>query len=226
MVFRDMTQNDAWFFVTKNLGYSTGDIEFFGGFTDGSLVPNGSRKGNIGTYSAPWNNVIANYGSFGFVDKGGGQFRIDHPLDPLNKYLQHSFVESPDMKNVYDGIVILDKRGEAWISLPEWFQALNRDFRYQLTSVGFPSPNLFVAKEMSSNRFKIAGGKPGGKVSWQVTGIRQDAFANAHRIKVEEDKPQDQRGKYLYPDVFEGQAKGAIASAASTLDEHRGNEQR
>jgi len=40
------------------------------------------------------------------------------------------------------------------------------------------------------------------KVSWQVTGIRQDAYANAHRIKVEEDKPEKERGYYLHPGVF------------------------
>lgn len=37
------------------------------------------------------------------LSKGGGSFKIDHPLDPENKYLYHSFVESPDMMNVYNG---------------------------------------------------------------------------------------------------------------------------
>ena len=71
----------------------------------------------------------------GTLSKAAGSFKIDHPLDPENKYLSHSFVESPDMKNVYDGIVTTDADGYATVELPDWFEALNRDFRYQLTVI-------------------------------------------------------------------------------------------
>jgi hypothetical protein len=138
----------------------------------------------------------------GTLSKGGGSFKIDHPLDPANKYLYHSFVESPDMKNVYDGVVTLDRNGKAWVTLPEWFEALNKDFRYQLTAIGAPGPNLYIASEMQHNRFQIVGGSPGTKVSWQVTGIRKDAFAEKYRIPVEEEKKGNERGKYLHPDAF------------------------
>jgi hypothetical protein len=138
----------------------------------------------------------------GSVSKTGGSFLIDHPLDPANRYLSHSFVESPDMKNVYDGVVTLDGRGRAEVELPEWFEALNRDFRYQLTPIGAAAPELHVAREIAGNRFAVGGGKPGMKVSWQVTGTRQDAWAEAHRIQVEEDKPEGERGTYLHPDLF------------------------
>ena len=40
------------------------------------------------------------------------------------------------------------------------------------------------------------------KVSWHVTGIRKDPWANAHRIQVEEDKPDKERGYYLYPELY------------------------
>lgn len=43
---------------------------------------------------------------------------------------------------------------------------------------------------------------PGVEVSWQVTGIRQDAWANKNRIKVEEVKSEQERGFYLHPEVF------------------------
>ena len=33
----------------------------------------------------------------GFLQKAGGGFTVDHPTDPKNKYLSHSFVESPEM---------------------------------------------------------------------------------------------------------------------------------
>lgn len=135
----------------------------------------------------------------GTLSKSAGSFKIDHPLDPANQYLSHSFVESPDMMNVYNGNVMLDEKGEAWVELPEWFEALNRDFRYQLTPIGGPGPDLYIAQEVQNNRFHIAGGSAGLRVSWQVTGIRQDAYANAHRIPVEEQKPADERGLYLHP---------------------------
>ena len=106
------------------------------------------------------------------------------------------------MMNIYNGNVILDGSGGAIVTLPEWFETLNRDFRYQLTAVGAPGPNLYVAEEISGNHFKIAGGQPGAKVSWQVTGIRQDAWANANRIPVEEEKPEVERGFYLHPALY------------------------
>ena len=138
----------------------------------------------------------------GNLSKGGGSFKIDHPLDPANKYLYHSFVESPDMKNIYDGVVTLDSNGEGVVTLPDWFSALNRDFRYLLTPIGAPAPNLFIAEKIAGNRFRIAGGQPGMEVSWQVTGIRQDAYANKNRIPVEEDKPETERGFFLHPAAF------------------------
>jgi hypothetical protein len=137
----------------------------------------------------------------GMLSKGGGSFQIDHPLDPANKYLYHSFVESPDMKNIYDGVVLLDDKGEAWVDLPNYFDALNKDFRYQVTCVGAFAP-VFVADEIEWNRFRIAGGTPGLKVCWQVTGTRKDAFANANRIVVETEKELENRGKYLHPLEF------------------------
>jgi hypothetical protein len=145
----------------------------------------------------------------GNLTKGGGSFQIDHPLDPANKYLSHSFVESPDMMNIYNGNAVLDSRGHAWVSLPDWFEALNMDFRYQLTPIGNPGQHiLYIAQEIAHNRFKIAGGKPGARVSWQVTGVRHDAYANAHRIQVEEDKG-DKRGTYLHPELIK--TSGVVA---------------
>jgi hypothetical protein len=136
----------------------------------------------------------------GTLSKGGGSFKIDHPLDPANKYLYHSFVESPDMKNMYDGNVTTDDAGLATVTLPNWFETLNRDFRYQLTVIG-QFAQAIVASEISGNQFSIRTDKPDVKVSWQVTGTRQDAFANAHRIQVEAEKAPADRGHYLYPEL-------------------------
>jgi hypothetical protein len=137
----------------------------------------------------------------GWISKSGGGFKIDHPLDPANKYLEHSFVESPDMMNVYNGITVLNAKGESEVALPDYFSALNRDFRYQLTAIGEFAP-LYVAREISDNKFAIAGGKPGLKVSWQVTGVRKDPYAEAIRFEPEGDKPPQERGHYLHPELY------------------------
>jgi len=148
----------------------------------------------------------------GSLTKGSGSFKIDHPLDPANKYLYHSFVESPDMMNIYNGNVVLDNNGEAETELPEWFEALNKDFRYQLTCIGGFAP-VYIAQEIRHNRFKIAGGKSGLKVSWQVTGIRRDPYAEKHRIPVEQEKPDFERGYYLHPDVYAQPPEKSVALA-------------
>ena len=154
-------------------------------------------------------NSTSNYAGYfsgnvnvtGNLSKGGGSFKIDHPLDPANRYLYHSFVESPDMLNLYNGVVTLGADGTAWVTLPDWFEALNRDYRYQLTCIGAYAP-VYVATKIEGQRFRIAGGTAGLEVSWQVTGIRQDPYANAHRIPVEELKPAAERGTYLYPELY------------------------
>ena len=136
----------------------------------------------------------------GNLSKGGGGFKIDHPLDPANKYLSHSFVESSEMKNIYDGVAVLDDNGEAVVELPVWVEALNTEFRYQLTCIGGYAP-VYIAEKVHDNRFKIAGGEPEMEVSWLMTGIRRDAWANAHRLSVEEDKPAEEQGYYLHPEL-------------------------
>jgi hypothetical protein len=138
----------------------------------------------------------------GHLTTSGGGFRIDHPLDPANQYLMHSFVESSEMKNVYDGVAVADEHGQAIVELPGWFEAVNRDYRYQLTAIGGPGPGLHVSEEISDGRFEISGGTPGLKVSWQVTGVRHDAWANANAMDVELPKPENERGSYKHPELW------------------------
>lgn len=137
-------------------------------------------------------------------------FQIDHPLDPANKFLNHSCVESDEMKNVYDGVAFCDSKGEAWISMPNWFEALNGQFRYQLTCIGGYAP-VYISQKLQNGRFKIAGGSPGLEVSWQVTGVRKDAYAQANPLVVEEAKKGFARGKYLHPELFGGDDRDAIS---------------
>lgn len=159
--------------------------------------------------------AVGNVQINGSLFKASGSFKIDHPQDPGNKYLSHSFVESPDMMNIYNGNVVTDRSGAAVVELPSYFEALNRDPRYQLTVIGSPG-DAYVAKEVSGNAFTIQTEAPGVKVSWQVTGIRRDAYAVAHPIVVEEDKVLAERGRYLHPEEHGQPADLAIHHAQSS----------
>jgi hypothetical protein len=179
---------------------------FFGGnnstFGDGIFSTSGSANSWAGLFQG-------NVGINGLLVGGGASFKIDHPLDPANKYLSHSAVESPDMLNIYNGNVVTDENGDAVVELPEWFESLNRDFRYQLTVIG-QFAQAIVGSEVADHHFSIKTDKPGVKVSWLVTGVRQDAWANAHRIPVEEPKSSRERGRYLHPELYGAPEESSI----------------
>jgi hypothetical protein len=129
---------------------------------------------------------------------GTKNFRIDHPQDPANKFLVHSCVESDERMNVYSGSAVLDAQGRATVRLPSYFHALNRDARVQLTAVG--RGHVWVEHEVADGRFVI-GGDADRKVFWQVSGVRQDAYAKANPMTVEVDKAPHERGLYATPEA-------------------------
>lgn len=202
--------------------YGTGDGP------NGNGVLGSGRTGVVGESSVPGGIGVAGHGAgqggvglYGSAEGGyagwfsgdvritgaccgsaAGTYQIDDPLDPEGKYLNSAAVESADLKMLYDGDVTLDRRGEAWVEVPTWFAALNRDFHYQLTAIGVSAPGLYVASEIANNRFRVAGGRPGMKVSWQVTGVRHDPYAEAHRLPAEQDKPAGEKGHYLHPELY------------------------
>ncbi|MCS7086386.1 MAG: hypothetical protein NZ534_09970, partial [Bacteroidia bacterium] len=181
------------------------------GFADGGQYSVGLFGTGVG---APANRAALLEGNVevvGFLAKSAGSFKIDHPLDPENKYLFHSFVESPEMTNVYNGNVVTDENGRAVVELPAYFGALNKDFRYQLTAVGARA-TAWVEQEIENNRFVIASDAPGVKISWQVTGVRNDPYAQAYRIVPEVEKPAHERGTYLHPELYGHGAEKAFAS--------------
>jgi hypothetical protein len=135
----------------------------------------------------------------GTLTKTAGSFQIDHPLDPTRKWLRHSFVELPDMMNVYNGNVTTNSSGVAVVKLPAYFTALNRDFRYQLTVIG-KMAQAIIDQKITNNQFRIRTDQGNVEVSWQVTGIRKDDYAKAHPIVVEEAKrPGEAGGRQFVP---------------------------
>ncbi len=172
------------------------------GFTTGnhSVVP--SSYGN----SAAFNGEVAtasNQLRCGTLSKAGGSFTIDHPLDPYGKILNHYFVESPDMSNLYSGSIVLSAEGLGEVLLPDYFETLNRNPRVQLTGVG--TSEVYVAEDVGGCRF-VVGGKPGAKVYWQVTGDRKDVSAEVIRrlMPVEQPKTGALAGRMLDDDFLAG----------------------
>src|SRR5262249_31277779 len=156
------------------------------------------NNGNIGIGTqSPGTNKLQVVGTFTATTKN---FTIDHPGDPENKFLVHSTVESDQYKNIYDGVARLDGAGNAVVELPAWFEQLNGDFRYQLTVVDETRFALVrISSRIHDGRFTISSNIPGIEVSWQVTGVRKDAYVQAHPLIVEQDKPAAQKGTYLHP---------------------------
>jgi hypothetical protein len=236
--------------VARGIGTAvSGNAVFVGVYGEGEEagvvgVDNGRTSRGVGVRGSTRSKASTNYAIYGEAEgdafagyfdgkvqingtlsKSAGSFKIDHPLDPQNKYLSHSFVESPDMMNVYNGNVTTDAQGKATVTLPAYFEALNRDFRYQLTVVGLFAQAI-VEQEVKGNQFRIATDKPNVKVSWQVTGIRQDAYAKANPIVVEEDKPAEERGSYLQPEAHGQSAEKALPQRAKLRQQQAASEAR
>jgi hypothetical protein len=201
-----------------------GRIIYAGEGVSGELAPGGSFIGgnNIG--------VTANFGGDGIDAQSGlnqgtseadgysGNFtgdveisgllngstpavKIDDPLDPANKYLLHAPVQSSEIMNIYTGNITTDSQGHATVQLPGWFEVLNTDFRYQLTVIG-QFAQAIVARKIENNRFEIRTNAPNVEVSWQVTGVRQDAYAKANPLVVELEKQAGLRGFYIHPELY------------------------
>jgi hypothetical protein len=146
-------------------------------------------------------SFIGNVDVSGTLTASNKQFLIDHPVDPDNRVLVHASVESSERLVTYCGNATCDDAGEARVQLPDWLEPLATDFRFQLTCIGAHAP-VYVAGEMRDGAFVIAGGTTGLRVSWQVTGVRHDAWALANLLEVELDKPESERGFYHNPEAF------------------------
>ena len=143
--------------------------------------------------------ITGNLTVTGNIAKGGGTFKIDHPLNPKNQYLIHSFVESPDMMNIYSGNATTDTNGFVTVTLPAYFEAANKDFRYQLTTIG-TFAQAIIKEKVAGNKFVIQTSTPNVEVSWQITAVRSDKFANENRIVPEKEK--EFKGTYLHPELY------------------------
>lgn len=189
----------------------------------GPLTANASGVGGVGfvgVIGQSSDNVNGGAGIYSLDDvvaAGTKNFRIDHPLDPENKFLNHFSIESNEVLNIYRGTVTCDANGLAVIVLPDYVSAININFSYQLTPIG-AFAGLFIAKKMENGTFSIAGAQPGMEVSWQLTGTRNDAYMrnkpNAGQVEV--DKRDADKGKYLQPEYHNQPASKGIFKMNTT----------
>jgi hypothetical protein len=136
-----------------------------------------------------------------FTVVGVKAFTMDHPLDPENKILMHAAVESNEVINSYSGNITTDASGKSIVNLPDYFGAINKDFRYQLTVVG-TFAQAIISKEIASNQFEIATSIPNVKVSWEVKGVRNDAHMKKFPFVAQQEKSTSQKGKYWDTSVY------------------------
>ncbi len=216
-------------------GFSNSSEGVYGESSTGAGVL-GVNSGSVGALGYPSTSTQHSYGVYGhqgsgefdyagffdgivyvtqkiyateLVEHAGAAMRIDHPLDPANKYLIHSSVESSERTNLYSGNIITDASGSADVELPGYFETLNVDYRYQLTTIGQQAQS-WIENEISNNHFTIKTDKPNVKVSWQVTGVRNDPYAKTHPFVVEQEKEEKDKGKYLRPELFGQQEEKGI----------------
>ena len=189
---------------------SSGDSGVYGLNTNGGFGVAGRTNANSGIFAAVFGeNTGGGYAAYfsGATNTRGtstaslGTYTIDHPQDPANKYLNMAAVSGPEAMSVYNCNVTTDAAGDAVVVLPSYVEALNKDFRYQLTVIG-TFAQAIVSTEIQKNTFTIKTDKPNVKVSWQVTGVRSDPYAEQNRVQVEQDKPDVERGYYRHPEVY------------------------
>lgn len=140
------------------------------------------------------------------ASSGVKAFTIDHPLDPANKVLSHSSIESDERVNLYRGEIKTDQQGRATITLPTWFEALNEDALYQVSVIDDADTSSFVMAKISqrlkNGKFKIRTSAPNITVSWQVSARRHDPTSNFYPLEVERNKTKDEKGKYFAPEAY------------------------
>lgn len=160
------------------------------------LYASGSNTGISGVAAA----VNGNLHVSGSILKGGGGFRIDHPQDPENKYLIHSFVEAPKATNIHRGETVLDAKGNATVKLPAYWESANENGLVNLTAVGCAMPGLFASRIVNGT-FNIQGGAASQTVNWVVMSDRSDVWAKTYDPGVEVEKSNDKKGLFLNPEL-------------------------
>lgn len=170
-----------------------------------SAATTGDGVGVIGSTGSAAGHGVQSFGRF--MSTGTKAFRIDHPLEPETKFLSHYCSEGPEPMNVYSGVVTTGTDGFANVELPDYFASINRDPRIQLTvdDSGEDFVMVKVVGGIQDNAFRVRTSKPGVKVYWQVSGVRNDRFIQRYGAPVEVEKSPSEVGKYQHPELYDAE---------------------
>jgi hypothetical protein len=153
-----------------------------------------------------------------FAATGPKAFLIDHPLRPAEAFLAHFSMEGPEPYNIYRGSVVTDDEGKAVVRLPDYFEAANKDFHYQLTTVG-PNTQAWIIQKIQNNTFIIGTNQPRVEVFWTVTAVRNDPYARHFMLPAEIEKQGDMRGRYLLPELYNAPENARIMPSKANSHE-------
>jgi hypothetical protein len=153
-----------------------------------------------------------------FAATGPKAFLIDHPLRPAEAFLAHFSMEGPEPYNIYRGSVVTDDEGKAVVRLPDYFEAANKDFHYQLTTVG-PNTQAWIIQKIQNNTFIIGTNQPRVEVFWTVTAVRNDPYARHFMLPAEIEKKGDMRGRYLLPELYNAPENARIMPSKANSHE-------
>lgn len=207
---------------TNHGGYFQSNSTSGTGVVGYASATSGAARGVSGRTESIASNA---YGVYGFEPFGGAghavfangtvaatgtkSFQIDHPLMPETHYLNHFCLEGPEPYNIYRGNVVTDAKGYATITLPPYFESINRYPTYHLTVVdgaGEDFVQVRVVSRIQGNQFVIRTSAPRVEVSWRVEAIRNDRWAQRYGYQTEQEKEKEIKGKYLNPELY-GQPK-------------------
>ncbi|MBL7749396.1 MAG: hypothetical protein JNM19_18290, partial [Chitinophagaceae bacterium] len=205
--------------IESSASFSVLDIDAFSGDAAIRLAANGTNQWNIRNQPGTNSLQIFELGGGGErmrIDDGTGLvvisggltvlgapklFTMDHPLDPENKTLKHASAESNEVINFYSGNIVTDANGKAVVKLPDYFEAINKDPRYQLTVIG-AFAQAIISKKVQNNQFEIATNLPNIEVSWEVKAVRNDRRMQMTPFTDVVDKSANQKGKYWDPAAY------------------------
>jgi hypothetical protein len=153
-----------------------------------------------------------------FAATGPKAFLIDHPLRPAEAFLAHFSMEGPEPYTIYRGSIVTDDEGKAVVRLPDYFEAANKDFHYQLTTVG-PNTQAWIIQKIQNNTFIIGTNQPRVEVFWTVTAVRNDPYARHFMLPAEIEKKGDMRGRYLLPELYNAPENARIMPSKANSHE-------
>jgi len=87
------------------------------------------------------------------------------------------------------------------VQLPEWFWGSQHRLSLSTDRYIGEFAQAVVGQKINNHQFTFEPAHPNVEVSWQVTGLEPDAYAEAQPLIVEQEKEAKLRGFYICPEL-------------------------